>query len=88
MERPNKGLELASVFSGMSRAAGGAAASMMAFRDALLGQETGISRGNQIGQGRGSISTEHAKIRENAKRNTPGAERMRAVVARRASNWG
>ena len=87
MERPNKGIELASVFAGMSRAAGGAAASMMAFRDALLGQDKGISAGNRIGQGRRSILTMNAKIRANAERDSPGAERMRAVVARRAANW-
>jgi len=87
MERPNKGLELASVFAGMSRVAGGAAASMKAFRDALLGPDTGISKGNRIGPGRRSILTMHAKMRANAMRDTRGAETMRAVVALRASNW-
>ena len=57
MERPNKGLALAALVAGMSRATGGAAASMMAFRDALLGRDTGISRGNRIGPGRRSTLT-------------------------------
>ncbi len=87
MERPNKGLALASLFAGMSRITGGAAASMMAFRDAVLGQDAELARGNRIGPGRRSILTMHRKIRANAERDTPGAERMRAVVALRAANW-
>ncbi len=87
MERPNKGLALASLIAGMSRITGGAAASMMAFRDAVMGLDPELSRGNRIGPGRRSILTMHAKIRANALRDTPGAERMRDVVAFRAANW-
>ena len=87
MERPNKGLALAALVAGMSRATGGATASMMAFRDAITGLDTGPSRGNSIGPGRRSISTEHAKNRANDKRKTDGAQRMRDIVAERASNW-
>ena len=87
MERPNKGLALAALVAGMSRATVGATASMMAFRDAITGQSSGPSRGNSIGPGRGSISTMHAKIRANAERETDGAQRMRDIVAERASNW-
>ncbi len=88
MERPNKGLSLISVFAGMIRTTAGATASMMAFRDALSGQGGGLSRGNRIGPGRRSILTMHSKIRANTEHMTDGADRMRAVVARRAANWG
>jgi hypothetical protein len=87
MERPNMGLSLASLAAGMNRMTGGAGASMMAFRDAMLGQDAGLSRGNRIGPGRRSVWTLHRKIRADAERDTPGAQRMRDVVARRAANW-
>jgi hypothetical protein len=86
MERPNMGLSLATLAAGMSRMTGGVA-SMMAFRDAMLGQDAGLSRGNRIGPGRRSLLTMHRKIRADAERDTPGAQRMREVVARRRANW-
>ena len=90
MERPNKGLSMASLAAGMSRMIGGAGASMMAFQEALMGLDSELSnpsRGGRIGRGRRSILTLHRRIRADAERDTPGAQRMRDVVARRAANW-
>ncbi len=87
MERPNKGLSLSALAAGMSRMMGGTAASMMAFTDAMMRESPSVTRQGRIGAGRRSILTQHRKIRADAERDTPGAQRMREVVARRAANW-
>lgn len=43
--------------------------------------------GNRIGPGRRSLAALHRRIRDAETRDTPGAERMRAVVARRRADW-
>ena len=85
MERPNKGLTLASLISGLSRGFG--LAPMAAFRDTLREIDRGVSHLNRQGPGRRSILTMHRKIRADAERDTPGAQRMRDVVSLRAANW-
>ena len=39
------------------------------------------------GPGKRSILTMHRKIEADARRDTPGAQRMRDIVGRRRANW-